>query len=255
MGFPAAGFFTGNPTWGEGLQGLDDVVARARQQIGADGVDDETIASGAIVPTTGSVRLFGQGGAADTLSTIDPVNFEDGQLLELRIGDENQPITVAHAASPAAGEIQLSGGMALGVNDLSQRLVLQLDGTVWREWARFGREKVHAVDDPGEPGFEGTWGAGFIAPRFWKTGDSQVTLSGVGVRPSSGVSEIFQLPVGYRPLNPVSVPVFLDVGGAPLVGTVDVQADGFVLLAFVPGGAGSAAVAVDLSAVSFRADQ
>lgn len=258
MPFPAPGFFTANPTGGEGLQALDDLVARARQQIGADGVEDRTIASGGIVPTAGSVRLFGEAASADTLTTVDLVNFADGQLLELRIGDANQPVTVQHAASPAAGEIELVGGLDLVLNDLSQRLVLQVDGTKLVEWARFGRELGTTVD-AGD--YEGAWGPGTPGAHFWKDTGGTVQLFNFAAHPSvsGSSSNIFTLPPGYRPASSVvgRFPVHVRLGGVTDTEINFVRVNG--ALGFVGWERPVSivtpiAIVIDMSAVRFRAE-
>lgn len=213
MAWPASGFFTGFATQGQLRQALDDQLERARAQVGADGVANATIASGAITGTSkGSLRVYGQGAAADDLVSLDTALYSEGQIVELRIGDVNQPITVKHNAAPGAGQFSLVAGIDYVGNALEQRIALERTGTYWTETERRGREKTHQFGAAGEPTFTAAFANGTAPLTFWKDPDGVVNLEGeVSVVSDRTVGGHFisatHLPAGWRPASGMVVPV------------------------------------------------
>jgi hypothetical protein len=63
---------------GELRQRMTDELLATKQLIGAAGILDVTISGGAITPSRGSVRVEGEGLAADTLDTINLTNLPEG---------------------------------------------------------------------------------------------------------------------------------------------------------------------------------
>lgn len=229
MPWPAPGFFTGFATQGQLRQALDDLLARSRAQIGADGVENATIAGGAIAPSKGSVRLYGEGATADTLVSLDVAAYDEGQLVELRIGDVNQPVTVQHAASPAAGQFALRAGLSLELNALQQRLVIQRSGTSWVEWARDGLEQddVVGVDTP----FAFGWVSEPGNMTYYKDSDGIVHVSGFAMVQLPNQT-MFTLKAGYRPAVDRFFPAY---STSPAVDVVRVTPAGLVFFMQVTG--------------------
>lgn len=91
-----------------------------------------TIASGGVtVGTFNNIGLNGQGGNADTLTTINGGKY-DGEIITLRTNAQSAPITVVES-----GNIRLSQGEGSMTLDNGQdRLMLQYDGQNWVELSR-----------------------------------------------------------------------------------------------------------------------
>lgn len=249
MPWPAPGFFTGFATQGQLRQALDDLLARSRAQIGADGVENATIASGAIAPSKGSVRLYGEGAAADTLVSLDVAAYDEGQLVELRIGDVNQPVTIQHASSPASGQFSLLGGIDYQATALGQRIVVQRTGSYWLEWSREGRPAALAFS------FGSGWSAvGSASYRKDETGEVQLAGLVTHAGPSDS-SVVATLAAGFRPLSSSKWPLPALIGSTRVVAQVQILATGEVTFENVPAGAPGAAVVLYLDAVRFRAEQ
>jgi len=90
--------------------------------------DPITIAGGEITPTSSYVILDTEGGAAtDDLVTI--AAGTTGQLLLLQTASSARDVTVKHGT----GNIYLSGGVDLTLDNLRDSLMLIAVGTEWRE--------------------------------------------------------------------------------------------------------------------------
>lgn len=78
----------------------------------------------------------GEGGAADDLDTItdDGDALEDDEIVVLKIGTTDEPITVKHLANT----LELDGDVDWTMTSLDDELTLQYDltGTKWEETGR-----------------------------------------------------------------------------------------------------------------------
>jgi len=258
MAWPAAGFFTGFATQGQLRQALDDLLRQSRSQIGADGIANVTLnSSGAATgQSNGTLKIYGYASSADDMQSLEPSAYSDGQTVELRLGDVNQPITIKHQTSPGTGQFSVSGGVDLALNAVEQSVEFRRSGSAWYERVRSGREKVHLVGGSGEPAFAGSWTNGSPSVGFWRDGSGVVQIVGGAFISSlsATVSTIFTLPVGYRPAGTMIFPVFATVGTTDEIDCISVQASGIVAWDRVSLTVPSAqAVQLDLSPVSFRA--
>ena len=254
--FPAATFYTGDDAQDEGTvrQGLDDQLAATRQLIGAVAIEDKTISGGSVTPVSGTLRVEGQGAAADDLVSIVTTNLPEGSLLLLSIKDEGHVITVKHGTGAAA--INLSGDIDFAMNKLEQRLLLQRMGTLWYELGRFGREKVHIIDATNEPQFAGAWVAGTPPAGFWKDENGVVRLYGRAAIStiSAASSLLFTLPAGYRPVAAAWFAVVNIVNTSWAIDIMEIGAGGTVTIWATSGAAWTAdALEVELDPIQFRA--
>lgn len=96
---------------------------------------DYTIDTGAVTVAANkdSLRLTGEGSAADALTTIDGSNITSGDEIVLSIADEDAAITVTHGTAA----IVLDGGSNFVMNDLRDWLELSFDGSKFTEVSRF----------------------------------------------------------------------------------------------------------------------
>lgn len=92
-----------------------------------------TVSSNAITPSRG-LHLLDTSGGAVTLNTINSGSVRDGAILILGISSVSNAATITHNASA----ISLADSTNLTISALKQYLVLQLDGSVWKEIGRFG---------------------------------------------------------------------------------------------------------------------
>ena len=90
MALPASTFFTSDDTQDEGevRQGLDDLLEGVIRLAGSSSEGAPTIASGAITPSYGTIRVDTEAAAAtDDLTTINQTNIADKCFLWLRCVD------------------------------------------------------------------------------------------------------------------------------------------------------------------------
>jgi len=99
-----------------------------------------TIATGdaAVSAAQDYIFLSGEGAAADALTTITWASVVTGDKLMVQIADEDQVITVTHGA--AAKNPTLVGAANWDMEDLDDWLLLEYNGTVYNEIARYDAE-------------------------------------------------------------------------------------------------------------------
>ncbi|RIL07485.1 MAG: hypothetical protein DCC71_02895 [Proteobacteria bacterium] len=251
MPWPAAGFFTGFATQGQLRQALDDLLERARAQVGADGVANATLASDAVTGTSaGSLRLYGQGATADDLASLATANYAEGQIVELRIGDVGQPITVKHAGSPGAGQFVTRNGLDYVLGALEQRIAFERTGAYWTETERRGKEASGLVS---------SYGSGWTAlpgarAELDETGEVVLTGAHVHTALAAATSTILTLRAGCRPSATRHFTVTAQVDGVVEVLDVQVATNGAVQVVRAAGAPPSVAVTVWLDPVRFRAE-
>lgn len=94
-----------------------------------------TISSGAITITREAsimyVTLRGEGGVSDTLTTINPVGFANGDIIIVQGVDVAQVITIDNT-----GNIVTQGGTSFVTGDASNNIILGKSGTSWYEIAK-----------------------------------------------------------------------------------------------------------------------
>jgi len=124
------------PTWSEhmaALGGLYDVLAEV---VGIQTAQALTLLGGKITPTRGSVALETEGAAAtDDLTTLGIDYIPEGRWLVLRANTAGRSITVKHQAG-GTGQISLVGGADFLLNSLEKWLLLERQGSGWRELLR-----------------------------------------------------------------------------------------------------------------------
>lgn len=255
--FPADDAYTENGIdQGDLRQRLTDHLLATKQLVGAAGEEALTIASGAITPTRGTVKVDTESAAAtDNLDLIAATNIPDGSSLLLRAVDAGRVVTVRHNQAGTGG-INLSGGLSLALNQVDQWLWLQRrgsSGAYWFEVARFGREIEHEVGAAGEPAYQNSWTGSL---RFWKDENGTVRLRGNATKTGSvsASSVLFTLPAGYRPSATGIYPVWgTGNGTVGLMMFLSVNSSGEVFWNASPNGA-ETTVIVNANPVAFRAE-
>lgn len=118
---------------------FESFLAATKQLPGAVARTELTIASGVIVPTSGTHSVDTEASAAtDDLTNIQYTNLDDGSLLLLWPEDSSRVATVKHLAG-SIGQISLCAEEDL---DLTVPVLLQRHGTIWYE-------VFHGVADDG----------------------------------------------------------------------------------------------------------
>jgi len=102
-----------------------------------DAVDTKvTLASGVLTRVADQVihTVRGEGGEADTLTSITGASLVDGERVVLRIGSVSEPITLKHLAET----LELDGEADWTMDSLDDEITLQYatSGAVWSEVAR-----------------------------------------------------------------------------------------------------------------------
>lgn len=124
------------PTWSQhmaALGGMYDVLA---ETVGIQPAQTMTLLGGKITPARGSVALETEGAAAtDDLTTLGIDYIPEGRWLVLRANTAGRIITVKHQAG-GTGQISLVGGADFLLNSLEKWLLLERQGSGWRELLR-----------------------------------------------------------------------------------------------------------------------
>jgi len=96
-----------------------------------------TLATGVLTRTAsqGYHTVAGEGDAADTLTSITGTSLTDGEQLVLQIADEDNPITLTHAADT----LELTGSVDWVMTQLEDWILLEYDDgdSCWEEKARY----------------------------------------------------------------------------------------------------------------------
>jgi hypothetical protein len=132
------------------IQGsLNEFLASMKEQLGGEDPSTQTISSGSITPTNGAHAVDAETGSSDDLSHVVTTNLVEGQLLLLWPVD-GKTITVKHEAG-GAGQITLSCGHDLVMDDTANYVLLQRQGDDWQETGRLGDfadlKRLEAVND------------------------------------------------------------------------------------------------------------
>lgn len=130
----AAGYFNDEITNQQAKDAQDGMLAVIRELLGGSAASELTIASGAVTPTAAAHTVDTEADAAsDDLTNIAQTNHPDGRFLAIKAADPARAVVVKHAAG-GTGEILLADAVDLTLTGASQFLLLQRDGSAWREF-------------------------------------------------------------------------------------------------------------------------
>jgi hypothetical protein len=172
MGFPAANDYANAATQGARKTAFENFLAAVKRLLGGADETNVAIAAGAITPTTCSVKVDTEGGAAsDDLDTPVWTNLDEGMTLRLRCTSAARPIRIRHNTGAGPGKFQMADGQHLLLDDPEEFVEFVRDGTDAREVAprvnRMARVQTVTADltlVPSDCGktFENTGAAGLV---------------------------------------------------------------------------------------------
>lgn len=114
-----------------------DVQAVHNTTLGWQALATTGITSNVITPTA-ACHQIDTSSSSQQINSINPANFTSGKYLILSINNVANSLTIKNQASGAANPITLAGGVDVTLATLDQSIMLQLQGTSWREIGRFG---------------------------------------------------------------------------------------------------------------------
>ena len=196
--FPADGFFAAAANNAAGKQGLDDLLAAAKQLPGGRVESSLTIASGNITSTAGIHSVDTEAAAAsDDLANILTTNLPDGSVQIIRAASAVRVVTVKHQAG-GAGQISLVGATDVVLDATSKFLILKRTGTDWEEIGRFGFAAV--TGGALSSSIEEKKGANVASATtcdIWAPGDGNLihitgttTITSFGTAPQAGAERV-----------------------------------------------------------------
>ena len=174
MTFPASGDFdvpatTADLTQEEFAALQEQFLAATKLLPGGTSAHNVSIASGVIVPTSPFVRLITEGGTpTDTLTRIDPTNFQEGSIIYVRPLNPGYTITVENNQTLAGG-IQLADQEDyLLTSSFSGVALIYTEGS-WKELAV--RSYGTVIDTKGKQFFtaSGTFTVPVGVEKIWMT--------------------------------------------------------------------------------------
>lgn len=125
----AANVITNVADQNEAATEFEKLVAIDKEILGGSAETELTISAGSITPATGIVKVRGQGGVDDDLTTIATTNHPDGRLLLLRASNPGaEDINVLET-----GNIDLAIGTSFLLDHVEKRLLLMRVGSTWKE--------------------------------------------------------------------------------------------------------------------------
>jgi hypothetical protein len=169
---PAAAYLSAaDRTVAQMKQGLEDVVAFIRQEIGGDAEDALVISGGSVTPEFGVSTIDTEAAAStDDLANILQSNLPDGSTILIRAASAARVVTVKHNAG-GAGSVLLLGAVDCVLNATNKYLWLKRNATTWEEVGRFGFEDgIHYATTVGGTGDVTTLTVAGKTPSSWYTG-------------------------------------------------------------------------------------